>query len=67
MSEKDLILKAISYVNDFPTRVDEFLTKEKSNKVKELPKTVTELACLLADFKASNKSIHEFAKDFWTE
>jgi hypothetical protein len=30
--EKELILKAIEYVNDIPSRVDEFLTKEKFAK-----------------------------------
>ena len=70
MEQKELILKAVDYVNDFPARVEEFLKKEGliekvNSEKKKLPKTKADLSSLIAKYQLSgNPSIKMFLEDY---
>jgi hypothetical protein len=38
MENKELILKAVQYVNDFPARIEEFLKLEDEHQDREIPR-----------------------------
>jgi hypothetical protein len=60
MEKKELILKAVEYVNDIPARVEEFLAKQEPAK-KKLPEIEEEFKDFITAWqKYPTHNFHEF-------